>query len=124
MEAAPTSEVTGPARSWPPSRPLASRENHLFVGLLASQGRVTFRAQSTVATLTDGRQALDTGLLDPLSSVAVDSVVDELGVYATDTLALRQNLFVTASARFNASWLSLEDRIGRRAREASTPSIG
>jgi outer membrane receptor protein involved in Fe transport len=92
--------------------PLAGRENHLAAGLVLGQGWIRFRAQSTVATFTDSREAVDTGLVDPLSPVAVDGVVRNLGVYATDTYSLRPDLFVTVAGRFDASWLSLDDRLG------------
>jgi outer membrane receptor protein involved in Fe transport len=92
--------------------PLAGHENHLFVGAVADQGRFGFRSQTTVATLGADRGTVDAGFLDPLSPVAVDGVVTNLGVYATDTFALRRDLFVTAAARFNQSWLSLDDLRG------------
>jgi outer membrane receptor protein involved in Fe transport len=92
--------------------PLGGRENHLFFGAAADQGRIQFRAQSTVATLTAQRGTLDAGFLDPASPVAVDSVVSSLGVYASDTFAPRRDLFVTLSARFNVSTLSLADQLG------------
>jgi outer membrane receptor protein involved in Fe transport len=92
--------------------PLAARENHLFLGADGGQSRIRFRAQSTVATLDDARSTVDAGFLDPTSSIAVDSVVDDLGVYATDTLALRPDLFLMGAGRFNLTSLSLEDRLG------------
>ena len=92
--------------------PLVGRENHLFVGAAADQGRIRFRAQSTVATLTPERGTIDAGFLDPASPVAVDSVVSSLGGYASDTFAPRRDLFVTLSARFNVSTLSLADQLG------------
>ncbi|HVZ72714.1 MAG TPA: TonB-dependent receptor [Polyangia bacterium] len=92
--------------------PLAARENHLFVGAEADQGRITFRSSSTVGSLDSRRDTVDTGFLDPASPIAVDSTVNDLGAYATDTFSIRRDLFVTASARFNLTKLSLEDRIG------------
>ena len=92
--------------------PLAARENHLFVGATAGQGRIRFRAQSTVGGLTADRGTTDFGFLDPASPVAVDSVVDDLGIYAGDTLALAPHLFLSASARLNLSSLSLRDQLG------------
>jgi outer membrane receptor protein involved in Fe transport len=92
--------------------PLAARENHLFVGATADQGRIRFRAQSTVGSLTADRGTTDLGFLDPASPVAVDSVVDDLGIYASDTLALAPHLFLSASARLNLSSLSLRDQLG------------
>jgi outer membrane receptor protein involved in Fe transport len=92
--------------------PIGALANHLFAGATADQGRVRFRAQSTVGMLGADRATADLGFLDPASPVAVDSVVNDLGVYASDTLAVRPDLFVTASARVNVSTLSLRDQLG------------
>ncbi len=92
--------------------PFFARENHFFLGATADQGRVRFRAQSTVGSLTDDRDTTDRGFLDPASPVAVDSVVNDLGIYASDTFALQPHLFLTASARLNLSSLSLRDQLG------------
>lgn len=92
--------------------PLGARENHLFVGATADQGRIRFRAHSTIGSLTAARGATDLGFLDPASPVAVDSVVDDLGIYASDTLALAPHLYLSASARLNLSSLSLRDQLG------------
>jgi outer membrane receptor protein involved in Fe transport len=92
--------------------PLAARENHLFVGADASQSQIRFRSQTTVGTLDDDRVVGDVGFVDPASPIAVDSTVDNLGVYATDTLSIRPDLFVTLSGRFNLTQLSLDDRLG------------
>ena len=92
--------------------PLAARENHLFAGADASQSRFRFRSQTTVGTLDADRVVTDLGFVDPAAPIAVDGTVDNLGVYATDTFSLRRDLFVTLSARFNLTRLSLDDRLG------------
>ena len=92
--------------------PLADRENHLFVGADAGQGRIRFRSQTTVGTLDDNRVVTDAGFVDPTSPVALDSTVTDLGLYATDTFSIRPDLFLTLSARFNLTQLSLDDQIG------------
>jgi outer membrane receptor protein involved in Fe transport len=92
--------------------PVAGRENHLFVGADAGQGRIRFRSQTTVGTLDDDRVVTDVGFLDPASPIAVDSTVDDLGVYATDTFSILPDLFVTLSGRFNLTRLSLDDQLG------------
>jgi outer membrane receptor protein involved in Fe transport len=92
--------------------PLASRENHLFVGADAGQGRIGFRSQTTVASFDVNRETIDTGIVDPASAIAVDSVVDDLGLYASDTLSLRRDLFFVLSGRFNLTTLSLDDQSG------------
>jgi iron complex outermembrane receptor protein len=91
---------------------LANRENHLVIGTSADEGWVTFSSQSTLARLTATRGTDDSGIIDPDSRVAVDTVVRSLGAYATDTFAARSDLFVTAAGRFNLSSLALEDQIG------------
>ncbi len=92
--------------------PLAERENHLFVGTQAAQSRVRFRSQTTVGSLDSNRVTADAGFLDPTAPIAVDSVVNDLGLYASDTFALRQDLFLVLSGRFNLSTLSLADQLG------------
>lgn len=91
---------------------VAARENHLFVGVDASQSRIRFRSQTTVGTLDADRVVGDVGFVDPASAIAVDSTVGNLGVYATDTFSIRRDLFLTLSGRFNWTQLSLDDRLG------------
>jgi len=92
--------------------PLGRHENHLFAGADAGQSRIRFRAQTTLATFDAARAATDAGFVDPTAGVAVDSVVDDLGLYASDTWALRPDLFVVVSGRLNVARLSLEDQLG------------
>jgi outer membrane receptor protein involved in Fe transport len=92
--------------------PLVSRENHLFVGASADEGRADFTSQSALARLSGSRGTLPTELVDPASRVAVDSLTRTLGVFASDTLSIRRELFLTISGRYNRSALSLEDRLG------------
>jgi iron complex outermembrane receptor protein len=92
--------------------PLADRENHLFVGADADHSKIRFRSQTTVGTLDDQRVVTDVGFADPTAPIAVDSTVNDLGLYATDTFSIRPDLFLTLSGRFNLTQLSLKDRLG------------
>jgi len=92
--------------------PLVGRENHLLVGASLEQGRAAFRSQSGLATLGADRRATDLGVVDPNSLVAVDTVVDNVGLYASDTFSLRAPLFLSLSARYNHTALSMDDRLG------------
>jgi outer membrane receptor protein involved in Fe transport len=93
--------------------PVAGRENHLFVGAAANEGRASFTSQSALARLSQpDRGTMSSGIVDAASRVAVDSVSRDLGLYASDTLSVRRDLFVTAAVRFNVSTQSLEDRLG------------
>ncbi|HEY6175656.1 MAG TPA: TonB-dependent receptor [Kofleriaceae bacterium] len=91
---------------------IAERENHLFVGADVGQSQVRFRSRTTVGTLGDDRAVTDTGFVDPASPIALDSTVNDLGIYATDTFSIRPDLFVTLSGRLNLTQLSLDDRLG------------
>jgi len=91
---------------------LAGRENHLFVGAGAGEGRATFDAASALARLSIDRATVSSGIVDGASRVAVDSVTRDLGVYVSDTFSLLPDLFLTAAARFNLSTQSLTDRRG------------
>jgi iron complex outermembrane receptor protein len=90
---------------------LLGRQNHLFVGAAADVARVRFGAHSEGARLSETREALPTGLPLPAAQVALDTVTRTYGGYATDTLALRPDLFLTAAGRFNWSRLTLDDRL-------------
>ncbi len=92
--------------------PLIHRENHLFVGADFAQGRIGFRSTTTVASFDANRAAVDTGLVDPEASIAVDSVVDDVGLYAYENFAVRPDLFWTLSGRLNLARLTLDDRLG------------
>jgi len=92
--------------------PLGTHENHFFAGADGGQGRVVFQSSTTVASLDDSRTTVDAGFVDPTAAIAVDTVVSNLGLYVTDTFAVRPNLFLVASGRLNFTKLSLEDRLG------------
>ncbi|HVV50689.1 MAG TPA: TonB-dependent receptor [Polyangia bacterium] len=94
------------------SRPLAGRENHLFVGAEGDQSRVRFRSSTTVGELDANRDTVDDGFLDPTSPIAVDSVTNDLGVYASDTFSPLTDLHLVVSGRFNLTALSLQDQLG------------
>lgn len=94
-------------------RPLGARENHLVFGAVADDARISFSSQSTVAQLQQpSRGTVDTGIVDDTSRVDVNAVVRNLGVYVSDIVGLRSDLFLTLSGRFNLSSLSLEDQRG------------
>ncbi|HEY6478270.1 MAG TPA: TonB-dependent receptor [Polyangia bacterium] len=94
------------------NRPIAGHENHLFAGLEADQSRVTFRSSTTVGQLDDNRNTIDDGFLDPTSPIAVDSVTNDLGIYASDTFSPLPDLHLVVSGRFNLTALSLQDQLG------------
>lgn len=92
--------------------PIATRENHLFVGASMDQGLIRFRSQTLLARLDDTRGTVDSAIVDPSSPVALDATVTDLGAYLSDTFAVLPALFVTVSSRFNLSVQSLHDLSG------------
>jgi iron complex outermembrane receptor protein len=92
--------------------PIGARENQFLVGVSGDQGRANFTAQSALARLSSTRGTQATDFVDPSSLVDVDSLTLNLGVFASDTFALLPHLFLTGSARFNVSTLSLTDQLG------------
>jgi outer membrane receptor protein involved in Fe transport len=125
-----TSQVSyGAAAQVAADAPLAGRENHLFLGADAGQSRIRFRAQGTVATFDRAHATVDTGFVDPTSATAVDSVVDDLGLYASDTFAVRPDLFLVLSGRLNVTRLALDDQLtgaltGTHSYARPNPAVG
>jgi outer membrane receptor protein involved in Fe transport len=105
-------QVYGAAAQLGVAAPAAGRENHLFVGAGVNEGRAGFMAASALARLGPDRGTVGSGIVDAASRVDVGSVTRDLGVYASDTLSVRRDVFVTAAARFNVSSQSLTDRLG------------
>jgi len=93
-------------------RSIVGRENHLYVGVSAHEARINFHSQSVLARRTPSRGVLTSDIVDADADVAVDSTVRNLGVYATDTFALRSDLFLTVAGRYNFSTLRLADQLG------------
>jgi outer membrane receptor protein involved in Fe transport len=91
---------------------ILAHENHLFLGADVAQSRLQFRSSTTVGELDDARNTIDDGFIDPNATIAVDSVVNDLGVYASDTFSFRRDLHLVVSGRLNVSNLSLEDQLG------------
>jgi iron complex outermembrane receptor protein len=92
--------------------PLGARENHLFIGASGNEGRAHFTSQSALARLSSTRGTLPTEIVDPTSLVDVESVTRNLGLFASDTLAVLPDLFLTVSGRYNIATLSLADQQG------------
>ena len=119
-EHAPTPPTTAPTRAdgygvagqLAVDAPIVHRENHLFVGADLGQSHVRFRSQSTVATLDDNRSTIDRGFSTPRPRSRSTAFTNELGLYASDTLSVLPDPFVTASLRLNVTTLSLEDQLG------------
>jgi iron complex outermembrane recepter protein len=92
--------------------PVTGRENHLFLGTAADLGFARFSSLAELARLSGTRGTLGADIVDPSSRVGVHTTTRTVGVFASEVLAARRDLFVTLSGRFNSSHLSLEDQIG------------
>jgi iron complex outermembrane receptor protein len=93
-------------------RDLAGRESHLFVGGSVDASRDDFSADSRLARLSSTRGTLPTDVVVPSSRVGVAATTLSLGLFASETLALRRDLFLTVSARYGHSALDLDDQVG------------
>jgi outer membrane receptor protein involved in Fe transport len=91
--------------------PLLGRENHLFVGASGDGGVARFSSLAELARLSGTRGTLGADIVDPASRVVVDATQRTLSVFASEVLAVRRDLFLTLSGRFNASSVTLEDRL-------------
>jgi iron complex outermembrane receptor protein len=92
--------------------PVLGHENHLFAGAAIDLGFARFSSGAELARLSSTRGTLGSDIVDPGSRVGVNTTTRTLGLFASEILAIRHDLYLTLSGRFNTSHLSLEDQIG------------
>jgi outer membrane receptor protein involved in Fe transport len=91
---------------------LGERDNQLTIGVSAARAVNEFLQRSEVGTFLPDRGVQGSGYFMTEGAVDLEASSVQLGVYASDTLALLPALFLTASGRFNWVALSLrEDQI-------------
>ncbi|BCS32493.1 TonB-dependent receptor [Luteitalea sp. TBR-22] len=108
-----TDSVAGSAMAqlvW--TRPVKGRAQHATVGLSADLSDSGFALVSEFGTLTEDRQVIGTGVLDPEASVGLDARTRTLSVFASDTIDVTRRVHLTAAARVNWSSVVLRDRLG------------
>jgi iron complex outermembrane recepter protein len=91
---------------------LAGRDHHLVAGASVDRGTTGFGQESELASLTEERGTIGSGLYDASSFVRLDTRLTTWSLFAADAWSLTPRLTLTASARFNATRLELRDRLG------------
>jgi len=89
---------------------LLGRRNRFTIGAAADFGGTDFHQQQQNADITAERETPGTGPFTQTVDVRTDT--RQLGIYATDTLAIAERWSATVSARWNDARLEIADRSG------------
>ena len=95
---------------------LAGYDNLMVVGVSMDRADIEFRSRTEFAelrnsTVSDDRGAEGVGLYDAESEVQLDTEVQHLGVFFTDTIQLDDQLSVTVGGRYNQTDIEMNDLI-------------
>jgi iron complex outermembrane receptor protein len=91
---------------------LAGHHNRLIIGGSLDRSDIEFGSGSELGHFNDSRGVIGSGYLVDASAVDLDTDVDNVGVYFTDTFAATQKLDLTLSARYNDTRIQLHDQLG------------
>ena len=94
------------------TNPIASRENHFIVGASFDRGGALFNSETELASLTPDRGTMGSGIFESESFVDVETAVQNIGIYATNTFSITSRLNFTLSGRYNRTGIVLRDQIG------------
>jgi iron complex outermembrane receptor protein len=86
--------------------------NRIVAGGSYDEGRIHFSSDTELASLTDDRGTIGSGVLVGESRVRVHAHVRHHGIYFSDTLSVTDKLAVTAAGRYNLSFVRLDDQYG------------
>lgn len=89
---------------------LAGMENRMMVGVAGDFAGAQFRQANQAANFAPGREAIGVGDFVPETDAATDN--RNLGVFASDTLALAEHWALTASGRYNRARVTIADQSG------------
>ena len=92
--------------------PIARRENQFIVGASFDRGGALFNSETELASLTDDRGTVGSGIFESASFVDVETTVQNMGIYATNTFSITPRLHLTLSGRYNRTGVVLRDQIG------------
>jgi iron complex outermembrane receptor protein len=93
-------------------RPIAGRENRLIVGGSFDHSDVGFGSSSELGVFDDGRGVIGSGIFDDEAFVDLDTRVENVSVFFTDTFAATSRLDLTLSGRYNDTRIELRDQLG------------
>ncbi|MDE0556667.1 MAG: TonB-dependent receptor plug domain-containing protein, partial [Candidatus Poribacteria bacterium] len=77
--------------------PIASRENQLIVGASFDRGEALFNSETELASLTPDRGTVGSGIFESESFVGVETAVQNMGIYGTNTFSITPRLHLTLS---------------------------
>ena len=92
--------------------PIVSRENQFIIGASFDRGGALFNSETELASLTPDRGTVGSGILESESFVDVETSVQNVGIYATNTFSITPRLHLTLSGRYNSTEIVLRDQIG------------
>ena len=94
------------------SNPIVSRENQFIVGASFDRGEALFNSETELASLTPDRGTVGSGIFESESFVNVETGVQNIGIYATNTFSITPRFHLTVSGRYNMTEIVLRDQIG------------
>ena len=94
------------------SSSIVSRENQFIVGASFDSGGALFNSETELASLTPDRGTIGSGIFESESFVDVETEVQNIGIYATNTFSITPRLHLTLSGRYNMTEIILRDQIG------------
>jgi outer membrane receptor protein involved in Fe transport len=92
--------------------PLARHENRLILGGSFDRSSVGFGSSTELGHFDDGRGAIAGGVLVGGAFVALDTRIENLSAFFTDTFAIAPKLDLTLSGRYNDTRVELRDQLG------------
>ncbi|HEY5666694.1 MAG TPA: TonB-dependent receptor [Gammaproteobacteria bacterium] len=88
------------------------RENLFLAGLSYDDSSISFSASTELGALDATRLAVPGGVFVGDAFTRLDADNSNFGIYASNTLALRERVSLTVSGRFNETEVTLRDRLG------------
>jgi iron complex outermembrane recepter protein len=92
--------------------PFMAHDNQLLIGSSLDRSSVRFGSGSELGAFDNGRGVEPGGVLAPSTFVDLNTTVENISAYLTNTLAFTAELDLVVSARYNDTRVRLHDRLG------------
>jgi len=89
---------------------LFKHENNLTVGASYDYATVHFESNTELASLTDSRGTIGSGIFVDESKVRLNTNTETVGAFFTDSFSITDDLTATIAGRFNHIGINLEDQ--------------
>jgi iron complex outermembrane recepter protein len=89
---------------------LFKHQNNLVVGVSYDNANVHFASDTELASLTDNRGTVGSGILVDESKVRLHTNTSTVGVFLTDSFSITDKLTATIGGRYNYSHINMEDQ--------------